>query len=465
MTWSLQARLTLSHMAVALLSVLLGSAVANGLLESRFRAYVSETQQKRNQQVADLVGSQLREDGTWDLGGVETVGVGALEQGVIVKVTDATGSTVWDATQHNSGMCEQMLSHMAENMASRYPNWRGAYTESRYPLGSSGSGSGSVTIGFYGPFFLNDADLLFINTLNRLLLLVTVAAMGLAVAAGSFMARGLARPLARAVEATERIAGGDLGVRIPSGSRVRELAGLTGAVNELAQALGSQESLRRRLTADMAHELRTPLATLQSHMEALIDGVWEPDRERICGLYEEVMRLSRLVADLESLATLEREVLDLAKRRTDLAGLVRGIVANHEPQFRAENVAVSFAADGTGTFAEVDQDRMSQAVINVLSNALKFTPAGGHVSVKVHRAPNGGAAVEVADTGIGIGPEDLPRIFERFYRVDASRSRGTGGSGIGLSIAKAIAEAHGGTIDAQSQPGKGSRFTLIVPLA
>jgi two-component system sensor histidine kinase BaeS len=485
-TLGLRTRLTLSYVLVALLCVLMVSALANGVLETSFRRYVRDSQTRQVQQVVTQVGAQYAAGGglnpvggrsgaaagaesysAWDDAGLTAIGMSALEQGMIVKVADVNGKTVWDATVHNNGLCVQMITHMAQNMASRYPNWRGAYTETAFPVRSSFAKVGTVTVGSYGPFFLNDQELSFINSLNILLLWVTLAAMALAVLIGSLSARRITVPLARVAQATQRIAHGRRDVLIDGKTRVRELDGIAESVNNLSRALGEQEALRRRLTADMAHELRTPLATLQSHVEALIDGVWQPDAARLGALHEEILRINRLVGDLEKLAHVEEDAGSLHLCATDIAALVDGIVRNHEPQFREKGVALRYAtaareSRGTGPTCVVDPDKLSQAVINLLSNALKYTPAGGSVDVRV-AAGSSGIRIHVADTGIGIGPEELPRIFERFYRADNSRSRESGGAGIGLSIAKAIVEAHGGTLSAASAPGSGSDFTIELP--
>lgn len=464
MTWSLRTRLTLSYVLVALLCVVMVSALANGVLEGSFRRYVTESLENNARQVVALIGAQVRGDGRWDESAIEAIGMGALEQGMIVKVTNLGGRTVWDATVHNNGLCVQMITHMAQNMASRYGNWHGAYTETLYPVRANFRELGAVIIGYYGPFFLSDANLSFINSLNRLLLLITLAALACAVGIGLFMARRITEPLARVVVATRRIADGNRDVFITRKTRVRELDGITTAVNDLSRALGEQETLRRRLTADMAHELRTPLTTLQSHLEALIDGVWEPDQARLSGLHEEILRINRLVADLENLARYDSDAVSLHRSDTDIQALVAGIARNHESQFREKGVALRLQsrAGAAGPVLAVDPDKLSQAVINLLSNALKFTPAGGAVEVHVESVKEA-AEIRVTDTGIGIDPKELPRIFERFYRADSSRSRATGGSGIGLSIAKAIIEAHGGSIHAASEPGKGSEFVITLP--
>jgi two-component system, OmpR family, sensor histidine kinase BaeS len=463
-TWSLRTRLTLSYVLVALLCVLMVSALANGVLESSFRRYAREAQAGKAKAVAAQIGAQLGSDGAWDQAGLTAVGMGALEQGMIIKLTTPDGSVVWDAAVHNSGLCVQMLDHLAENMASRYPNWRGSYTENLYPVRSGFRDVASLAVGYYGPFSFGDQELAFINSLNRLLLWVTLAALVLAGGLGLFMARRITVPLERIALGTQRIAAGHRDVTIAGTTKIRELDGIARTVNDLSRSLTEQDALRRRLTTDMAHELRTPLATLQSHLEALIDGVWEAGPARLAGLHGEILRINRMVADMENLARYESDSLVLARTTVDLVALALAIVANHQPQFRMQGIDLAFASDLTEALISADSDKLSQAVINLLSNALKYTPSGGSVKVRVGGSKND-VLLAVSDTGIGIAAKDLPFVFERFYRADSSRARATGGSGIGLAIARAIVEAHGGSITATSGPGTGSEFVIGLPRA
>jgi len=248
--------------------------------------------------------------------------------------------------------------------------------------------------------------------------------------------------------------------RITEKSNTKETAQLIETINNLAETLEKQEALRKQLTADMAHELRTPLATLQSHMEAMIDGIWEPDTGRLKSCHEEIVRINKMVGGLEKLARYESDNLILTRTSFDVSELVRHIVNNFENEFLNKNIDLEFA--GEESVLNADKDKVSQVVINLLSNAIKYTPRGGAVKVTV-KDSHDVVQIIVKDTGTGIPPEDLPHIFERFYRADKSRNRLTGGAGIGLTITKAIVEAHKGKIQVQSKINEGTEFIISLP--
>ncbi|MCL6591698.1 MAG: HAMP domain-containing protein [Firmicutes bacterium] len=459
MLLSLRARLTSSFMFIALISILLTSVLANLFLESQFRQYIKGNLARQNKQIVEQISREYGNEG-WNSARIMDIGMNALAQGLIVKLENPEGAVVWDAMVHNNGLCQQMMRHMAQNMLSRYPNWKGEVVETQYPVMKDFKTIGTVKIGYYGPFYFKDSDLAFINTLNRILMGVTVLALLLASITGSYTAKRISAPIAKVIHTAQEIATGNLGARSTEKTNIKEINQLTEAVNNLAHSLQQQETLRKRLTADVAHELRTPLAALQSHMEAILDGIWKLDLARVKVCYDEVLRVNRMVKEIEKLAKYEGENLLLEKTQFNLGAITRQAVLNFEPEYHQKQVTINVMGGDFPILA--DRDKISQVLVNLLANSLKFTPAGGRVEVRLTQNENS-VVITVRDTGIGIAPEDLPYIFERFYRADKSRDRTTGGAGVGLAIVKAIVEAHGGAVWAESEPGQGTRVFVRLP--
>jgi signal transduction histidine kinase len=222
--------------------------------------------------------------------------------------------------------------------------------------------------------------------------------------------------------------------------------------------------LRRNMVADVAHELRTPLSNIRGYLEAVNDGLMKPDAEAIRSLNEEASRLSRLVDELQELSLAEAGELRLECQSEDITELLDRSVSAFQAQAAAKGISLSLDPGGKLPAVNIDSQRIAQVLYNLLDNAMAHTESGGAITISARQE---GKWVEVAvtDTGAGIPDEDLPYIFERFYRVDKSRARATGGSGLGLTIAKGLVEAHGGEIKVSSEPGKGSRFSFIMPVA
>ena len=460
MKFSLRTKLTISYILITLISVFLISIITNLLLDKHFKDYIKQNQARKNEEIASLTAQKFKVEKGWDLDAIEDICINALEQGMIIKVVDLSEKVIWDARLHDNEICEQMIAHMAQNMNNRYPDWQGGYVEDTYPVANSFGKVGSVIIGYYGPYYFSDNDLEFINAINRLLIGVGAFSLLLSIFFGSFMSKRLSAPISKVITTAHMISKGYFDDRITEKSNTKETAQLTETINNLAETLEKQEVLRKQLTADVAHELRTPLATLQSHMEAMIDGIWKPDTERLKGCHEEIARINKMVGGLEQLARYESENLILTKTNFDILELVRHITNNFEKEFLNNNIVFEF--DGEVDIVRADKDKVSQVVINLLSNAIKYTPGGGTVKVTV-KGSNDAVQITVKDTGRGIPPEDLPHIFERFYRADKSRNRLTGGAGIGLAIAKAIIEAHKGKIQVQSKINEGTEFTILLP--
>jgi signal transduction histidine kinase len=275
--------------------------------------------------------------------------------------------------------------------------------------------------------------------------------------------RYITRRLRAVAESAGAIAAGDLSQRVGDASN-DELGELAAAFNRMAESLASQEEARQRLVADIAHELRTPLAVLQAEIEALQDGVTQATPERFASLHEEARLLARLVDDLRTLSLADSGQLSLQRREEDLAGIAERAAAAVAAQARVKDVRLDLALQASLPRVALDSDRIAQVLRNLLSNALRHTPSGGRVALAL-RAEDGRAVVEVSDTGAGIPPEALPHVFDRFYRADPSRSRATGGSGLGLAIARQLVRAHGGDITVQSTPRDGTTFRFWLPLS
>lgn len=461
--FKLKTRLSLSYILLAFFLVGLISVLTNVFLERQFKDYVIKELEAKNTETAKLI-SQQYDSGQkkWNQYTIENIGVNALEQGQIIRVEDLGGNTVWDATVHNNGLCIEMIEHMANNMTDRYPGFKGSYMVNKYPLEKDGAVIGNMHVGYYGPFYFTDNDLAFITTLNKLVVVAGLLSLLLALILGNFTARRLSAPISKACEAAREIGRGNYNSRIKDDSNTLEIEELTSTVNELANGLEKQETLRKRLTADVAHELRTPLATLQSHLEAMIDGIWEADKVRLESCHEEVLRIGRMVGDLEKLARYENENLVLDKVEFDLLDLIQQQLNNFQAEFLNKRVKIEF--DGEPVVLYADRDKISQVVVNLLSNALKYTSEGDVVQLRLE-SNREQATLRVWDTGIGIDPDDLPHVFERFYRADKSRTRETGGAGVGLAIVKAIVAAHAGSITVDSAKNEGTTFTVTLPRA
>lgn len=304
----------------------------------------------------------------------------------------------------------------------------------------------------------------FQSILEQALLLASFGALAAAVVVSLFVSRRIVEPLQDLTAVSRRLAQGYYRERTFIHSD-DELAELSQSINHLAEALDRTEQRRLALIADVAHELRTPLTTIEGYMEGLLDGVIAPDEQTFTLIRHEAARLRRLTEELGLLSRAEAGELRIQPRLFDLCTLLQELIARFQPQFDACEVELRLQLPVQSLTIYADPDRLMQVMVNLLSNALRYTPAGGLVEVSL--TPLGEyARISVRDTGIGIEAEHLPLIFERFYRVDKSRARNSGGTGIGLTIARHLVYASGGEIWAESEgAGKGSTFHVTLPTA
>jgi signal transduction histidine kinase len=303
----------------------------------------------------------------------------------------------------------------------------------------------------------------FLGSVNRSLLLAGVASAAVALIIALFLARRILRPVAALTTAVKRMQSGDLAQRVPVHSE-DELGELARAFNAMADALARTEELRRNLVNDVAHELRTPLASIRCQLEALQDGLVEPNQAEINSLHEETMQLNRLVEDLQDLALAEAGQFSLDLQEVSVKQQAEQAIRSLHHLARERDVLIEVCLPENLPPVIADANRLRQILTNLIHNAVTHTPAGGRVTVEASSADSA-IEMRIRDTGSGIAPEYLPHIFDRFYRTDHSRSRATGGSGLGLAIVKQLVELHGGSVWADSIIGQGSTVYFTLPIS
>lgn len=308
-----------------------------------------------------------------------------------------------------------------------------------------------------------DLDQALAATLSLSLVIAVGAALLASLAMSWFITRRLTAPVTQMAAVAGRIAGGDYAARVPASRLGVEFAALDSAFNQMATTLQDTERRRREMLADLAHELRTPIATVDSFLEGIEDEVIPAGADTWRTLREQTSRLRRLVDDIDSVSRAEERQLDLRRQKVHLDDALDDALRAAEVVFADKGVALAHRPDATPVTVQADPDRLREILDNLLGNALRYTPTGGTVTITTANRPHE-VDVTVADTGEGIAAEHLDHLFDRFYRADPARGRHGGGSGIGLTIARALAQAHGGSLHAASDGvGRGAVFTLTLP--
>ncbi len=373
----------------------------------------------------------------------------ALMLGLEVRIKDANDKVIMDSEKALNSLSPSVKRRL--NAISQYRSPKTDNIFQPYPLFLAGKEIGSLEVRFLEP----RKESIFIARSNTFLLISLLIVGVVAILLSVLFSKKLTNPIKNLDSATEAIMEGNLKRRVAvSGND--EIGRLSETFNKMAQKLELQESLRRKLISNVAHELRTPLGAMRSEMEGIMDNIVPLDQKQIQSLYEETGRLKHILEGIEDLAQAEASSVTLEKQLVELKPFLTHIVERFSRLSRDKGISIELECADT-IMINADPEKLSQVVINLLSNALKATEAGGYVRVKAGRIASE-VFMEVKDTGIGIKQEDLPFIFERFYKVSE------GGLGLGLTIVKELIEAHGGRIEVKSEFGKGSAFTVFIPL-
>ena len=436
----LRSRLALALATVAVFSVALATVFANIGLHSRLDQFARDRMQSAATHSAQLAAGLYRDERRgWTPEIATELSHAAEINGYNLALADVTGRPVGpDSPAEAPGR-----------------------PSARAPVVVDDRTVGSVSIWPVQGAALSGEDRALRDRLNQLHIVAGALALALGLIVAGVMAPALARPLRRLTDGARRIQRGELRTRVVAGS-APELRELAKAFNRLAETLAQEEEIRSAAAADIAHELRTPLAGVLSRIEAAQDGVLPDERRNLDAMHTEALRLTSLVEDLGQLAEAQRPGLTLHKEMVDLRALVEGRAHVHRDYFEAKGLTFEERLSSATVYG--DSGRLAQIVDNLLSNALRYTDAGGHVTIEVAER-EGEASIEVRDTGVGIHDDDLSHVFERFWRAEPSRARRTGGTGIGLSIVRELVRAHEGRVVVESRLGEGSCFRVTLPSA
>lgn len=482
-------RLALAFGAVTIIGILVAGLLANRQVNVQFRRFVARDRIINSPLVTTLAG-YYAQNGSWV--GIETLfddmgrpgGMMGRGEGMMMR----------------SGMPQLILADastrvvFAQGGPRRGAPLTPAELAEAVPIELEGQTVGYVLISLPGQADLSGPAQTFLRQFNLSLWQAGLVAGSLGVLLGLAIARGLSAPLGRLALAARRISQGDLSQRV-SVSGSAEVAGLARAFNEMAAGLQQAETLRRNMVADIAHELRTPLTVMQGNLQAILDDVYPLEKAEIAAVYDETLILSRLIGDLRELAQAEAGQLSLNLQPVELAPLIERAAGLFEELTRDKKIKLAVTLPTHLPPVWADPDRVRQVLHNLLANALRHTPEGGEIGIVVEEQGSRGARgqggnsfsplpprtsapllestphsflrVIITDTGPGIPAEDLPHVFNRFWRADQARSREQGGSGLGLTIARQLVEAQSGHIGVESDgvPGRGSRFWFTLPVA
>ena len=449
-TISFTKRVMLVSIAVSLITIISSVVVLSAVWNQHFQSYTRENVQRvADGTAAAIADGYEQSNGDWYGGALSAAtSASSLYDSVYLQVRTIDGTIVYD-DRANDVLGSVDVKEDGSNVASA-------------PIMVDGEKVGTVLVRVPGSeTLLTKFDEDFRGKSYNAMIFAAVIALIIAMVMGAIFARTIAAPVKKITNAAKALKEGDYSARTGmTGSD--EIARLGNMFDLMADSVESNRKLERRLVTDVAHELRTPLMAIQSTVEAMIDGVFKPDAERLETLNSEVQRLSRLVDALLKLSRLESRTKPIEQKKVDLTEMLSSVVQTHQAYIHDAGLNLEFEYD-PHVYVFGDADLLRQATANLISNAVRYTPEGGTITIMARKGDLMGQIV-VKDTGIGLTPEEAKLVFQRFWRADSGRARATGGLGIGLSVVKEIVEQHNGWVRVEGRPNEGACFTIYIPL-
>lgn len=439
-----------------------GQQFVHGGLENRFRDYLGEHLHRVHAQIMDDLEASTLPQGGLEPGRVRELGQDALRKGLLITVDDDQGRRLWSPEDFDRSASQDIVNRLAQSQSARYPSLSGHLVEASHPLYHHDQVVGTMKTFVYEPWNLAPEDVEFLAQVDALFWAAEAVGLALAFLLGLGFARQLTRQLAQVSRVATQVGRGDYEGHRLRPSAIREVFELQTTIEGLKTGLEFFRRQRRLRVEETAHELRTPLANLDSQLEALEDGLLTPDGPRFASMRGEVERLKRLVEDWELLDDAEAGEITLDLEAVDVALVGEHLGLSFAGRFaqRAQVWAVDLPP---GFTVETDRRRLLQILVNLVENAHRYSGQGTTITLSGRRRDRGWA-LEVRDDGAGISAADLPRVTERLYRGEASRNRQLGGAGLGLAVASALTRALGGTLAVESPPGQGTTCRIEFPL-
>lgn len=439
--------------------IALVSIINRFYIEHNFNKYAESKMEKSKEEIYEKI-TKTYKDGIWNINSINFIGYNAIREGLLITIKEDEGNIIWDAREYNNLECETILAKIRYNTNKINPKSDTVNTIEENEIKVNNEVVGTIKLEYIGPLFFDDSDVILYEMLNDILLILAIVFLVFSIILGIVVSSSLNKPILKVIEATKSISGGNYSKKILEESNIEEVNELITSVNKMAENIKHQENLRKIMTRDVSHELRTPLTTIQAHLEAIMDGLWEPSHERLKSIHEEIQRLNRLIVSSDELFKYDSGEMVLNKSEVDISNIVYTILINFEKEFLDNQIKLEMNLNNCNAF--VDKDKISQVIINIISNSIKYTGPGKKIIVNCYEEKNR-AIISIKDNGIGISEESLEFIFERFYRVDKSRNKDSGGLGVGLTISKAIVDAHKGEISVNSKVNEGSEFRVSLP--
>lgn len=451
----LSRKLTLSFVLSILVSIFIISIISNIMINKRFENYLVKEREDKFERIHNDINELYKRNYFLDETDLRNI---AINENINLTIKNNNEEIIY-SSKTGMGMGMGMMNHHRMMMGRVAP---GNYVEKSYTLMDDSNRIGSLIIGYIDNSYLTEGALIFKDTLAQSFLISGLFTIMIGLIVSIFLSKSLTNPLIDIRNTANEIRQGNLSAQSKVNTNTREIIELSDSINYLGNSLSKQESIRKRYASDISHELRTPLTTLKTHLEAIIDGVWEPTNEHLDILMGEISRLANLVDDLKDSFLQEEFIVHLNKSRFNISEELENIITTFLPIYNKEGHVIHSNIEN-GIIGAIDKDKFKQIVNNLLSNSKRYLNTKGEVSIEL-RKNNENMVLKIKDDGIGIKNEELHLIFDRFYRVDISRNKNTGGTGLGLSIVKSIVEAHNGKINVKSEYGKGTEFEIILPL-